>query len=99
MKLYTKTGDGGETSLFDGSRVSKADDRVQAYGDVDELNAWLGLARSAGPDPDVDALLMDIQRQLFAPAQPRRRLDGPPPSGRRWPRHVAPPHWPSAGRR
>ena len=41
MKIYTKTGDSGETSLFDGTRVSKTDPRVAAYGDVDELNAWL----------------------------------------------------------
>jgi cob(I)alamin adenosyltransferase len=46
VKIYTKTGDGGETSLFDGTRVSKADARVSAYGDVDELNAAIGLARA-----------------------------------------------------
>ena len=40
MKLYTRTGDAGETSLFDGTRVSKSDSRVDAYGEVDELNAW-----------------------------------------------------------
>ena len=43
VKIYTRTGDAGETSLFDGTRVSKADPRVDAYGEVDELNAWLGL--------------------------------------------------------
>ena len=42
MKIYTKTGDAGETSLFDNTRVSKADARVDAYGEVDELNACLG---------------------------------------------------------
>ena len=54
MKIYTRTGDAGETSLFDGTRVSKADPRVDAYGEVDELNAWLGFARAAGLDADLD---------------------------------------------
>lgn len=66
MKLYTRTGDTGETSLFAQDRVSKADPRVDAYGEIDELNAWLGFVRSYGPDPDVDALLEQIQRDLFA---------------------------------
>ena len=66
MRIYTKTGDSGDTGLFDGTRVSKADPRVEAYGGVDELNAWLGVIRSAGPGTDVDALLMRIQRDLFA---------------------------------
>jgi len=66
MRIYTKTGDRGDTGLFDGTRVSKADPRVEAYGGVDELNAWLGVIRSAEPGPDVDALLMRIQRDLFA---------------------------------
>jgi cob(I)alamin adenosyltransferase len=66
VKIYTRTGDLGETSLFDGTRVSKADHRVDAYGEVDELNAWLGLARAARLDPDLDAGLAAIQRDLFA---------------------------------
>ena len=66
MRIYTKTGDKGETGLFDGTRVSKADPRVVAYGGVDELNAWLGLVRSANPPKDVDDLLTKIQRDLFA---------------------------------
>ncbi len=66
MKIYTRTGDAGETSLFDGSRVSKADSRVDAYGDVDELNAWLGLARAARLDADLDQPLVRIQQDLFA---------------------------------
>ena len=53
MKIYTKTGDAGETSLFDKSRVSKADARVDAYGEVDELNATLGAARAAGLDDEL----------------------------------------------
>ncbi len=66
MKIYTRTGDSGETGLFDGSRVSKADPRVSAYGDVDELNAWLGLARASGVDSGLSGMLEQIQRDLFA---------------------------------
>jgi len=66
MKIYTRTGDDGETSLFDGTRVRKDDARVDAYGDVDELNAWLGLARSALRETDLDEALTRIQRDLFA---------------------------------
>ena len=66
MKIYTKTGDGGETSLFDKSRVSKADPRVDAYGDVDELNACLGAARAACPSADLSDALAAIQKDLFA---------------------------------
>ena len=66
MKLYTRTGDSGETSLFDGTRARKDDPRVDAYGEVDELNAWLGLVRAAPLEPDVDAELVAIQRDLFA---------------------------------
>lgn len=66
MKIYTRTGDTGETSLFDGTRVAKSDPRVDAYGEVDELNAWLGLVRAAKVDADLDAELVRIQRDLFA---------------------------------
>jgi cob(I)alamin adenosyltransferase len=66
VKIYTRTGDKGETSLFDGTRVSKADPRVDAYGEVDELNACLGLSRSASLDRDLDDALVAIQRDLFA---------------------------------
>jgi cob(I)alamin adenosyltransferase len=66
MKLYTRTGDAGQTSLFDGTRVSKHDARVDAYGEVDELNAWLGVVRAAGLDADLDAELVQLQRDLFA---------------------------------
>lgn len=65
MKIYTKTGDAGETGLLGGARVSKAAPRVAAYGDVDELNAWLGLARSAA-DESLAAMLEQLQRHLFA---------------------------------
>jgi cob(I)alamin adenosyltransferase len=69
LKIYTKTGDSGETGLFGGARVSKADPRVAAYGDVDELNACLGFARAAliaGDDSELAGMLEQIQRDLFA---------------------------------
>jgi len=66
VKIYTKTGDAGETSLFDNTRVSKADARVDAYGEVDELNACLGAARAAGVDADLREAIEAIQRELFA---------------------------------
>jgi cob(I)alamin adenosyltransferase len=72
VKIYTRTGDGGETGLFDGTRVPKSDARVSAYGDVDELNAWLGLARASlttdagAPGQGLAAILEHMQRDLFA---------------------------------
>ena len=66
MTLYTGTGDRGETALFDGTRVLKSDGRVAAYGDVDELNAVIGLGIAAGVDSDLGELLRAIQRDLFA---------------------------------
>ena len=66
MKIYTRTGDSGETSLLGGRRVSKADDRVAAYGDVDELNAWLGLVRPVTADTQLASMLEQLQRDLFA---------------------------------
>ena len=66
MKIYTKTGDAGQTGLFGGGRVSKDDPRVEAYGDVDELNAFLGTARSVEMMPRIDEVLVPIQRDLFS---------------------------------
>jgi cob(I)alamin adenosyltransferase len=66
MKIYTKKGDTGETSLLGGERVPKDDPRVAAYGDVDETNACLGLVRLTAPKGFADELLGDIQRDLFA---------------------------------
>ncbi|MGE0042379.1 MAG: cob(I)yrinic acid a,c-diamide adenosyltransferase [Vicinamibacterales bacterium] len=66
MKIYTKTGDDGETSLFDGTRVPKIHPRVAAYGEVDELQACLGVARAAGIDPDLGERILVLQRDLFA---------------------------------
>ena len=65
MKIYTKTGDRGETGLFGGDRVSKASGRVTAYGEVDELNSAIGWARVAVEDEDLDRLLHQIQTDLF----------------------------------
>ena len=92
MKIYTKTGDAGETSLFDNSRVSKSDPRVDAYGEVDEVNACLGAALAAvrlrgsaasagqGISTDIAAVLETIQKDLFAVgarlADPSSRIAG-----------------------
>ncbi|HUF89809.1 MAG TPA: cob(I)yrinic acid a,c-diamide adenosyltransferase [Gemmatimonadota bacterium] len=65
MKIYTKTGDGGETALFGGGRVAKSSPRVAAYGDVDELNAWLGAARARCADGEVRDALARVQGELF----------------------------------
>ncbi len=65
MKIYTKTGDTGETGLFGGDRVSKDSPRVEAYGTVDELNAVLGVARAFVQDSEVQSLLQHIQQELF----------------------------------
>lgn len=63
-KIYTRGGDGGQTSLSDGSRIAKDDGRVTAYGEVDELNAVIGLARLHAKG-EVDAMLARIQHDLF----------------------------------
>ncbi len=64
-KVYTRTGDKGETLLVDGSRVSKSSVRVEAYGDVDELNAVVGVAKNSINDGDIVELIKDIQNDLF----------------------------------
>jgi cob(I)alamin adenosyltransferase len=66
VSIYTKTGDSGETSLFDGTRVPKTHPRVVAYGDVDEVQACLGTVRAAGLPADLDAMCVALQRDLFA---------------------------------
>jgi len=66
VKIYTKTGDAGDTSLFDGTRVSKTHKRVVAYGDVDEVQAVLGVVRAAGLPDDLNEMCIAIQRDLFA---------------------------------
>lgn len=66
MKIYTKTGDRGETSLFDGTRVPKHDPRVAAYGDVDELQAAIGVSAASGLDRELGEMAITLQRDLFA---------------------------------
>ena len=86
MKIYTRTGDSGDTALFNGTRVPKSDGRVAAYGELDELNAWLGLVSAnvvvstAPADAGILAQLQQIQRDLFAIgsrlADPAHRIAG-----------------------
>ena len=65
MKIYTKTGDAGETALFGGQRVAKDALRIEAYGTVDELNAFLGLAVRHCTSPDIQSRLQRVQGELF----------------------------------
>lgn len=65
LKIYTRTGDTGQTGLFGGQRVEKNAQRVVAYGTIDELNALLGVARASTIDPALDLLLARIQNELF----------------------------------
>lgn len=65
MKIYTKTGDDGTTSLFGGKRVSKADLRIETYGTVDELNAFIGLVRDQEVNQGRTGVLVEIQNKLF----------------------------------
>ena len=65
MKIYTRTGDAGETGLFGGARVGKDDPRVEAYGTVDELNSCLGVVRALGASTETDESLLQIQSDLF----------------------------------
>lgn len=83
MKIYTRGGDGGETGLIGGVRVPKDDIRVAAYGEVDELNAVLGVVIAHSADAQRNALLTDIQKDLFAIgahlADPRATIAGKKP--------------------
>ena len=66
MKIYTRTGDTGMTNLIDGTRIAKSDPRVDACGEVDEASAALGLVRAIGLDHDLDDMVVQVQRDLFA---------------------------------
>lgn len=65
MKIYTKTGDNGETSLLGGKRVKKSDLQIESYGTVDELNSWIGLIRDQSMDETYKTQLIEIQDRLF----------------------------------
>lgn len=65
MKIYTKKGDAGETSLYGGQKVSKTSTRIAAYGTVDELNSVLGIALSFSPSSKTETYLSEVQEQLF----------------------------------
>src|SRR5690606_17087069 len=85
MKIYTKTGDDGTTGLFGSGRVRKDDPRIETCGDIDELNAVLGVVRAENPPAEVDALLYRVQNQLFdvgaEVATPRAAEMGVPTTG------------------
>jgi cob(I)alamin adenosyltransferase len=90
VKIYTKTGDAGETGLFGGPRVRKSDPRVSAYGEVDELNAAIGVVRSGVEDPEIEAHLARLQEELFcvgaelATPHGARARSAIPPVDARW---------------
>ncbi|MFS8628485.1 MAG: cob(I)yrinic acid a,c-diamide adenosyltransferase [Limnochordales bacterium] len=79
MRIYTRTGDGGDTALFSGARVGKDASRVEAYGTVDEANSFIGLLRAEGLDADIDGVLEQVQRDLFTLGADLAT----PPSGRK----------------
>jgi cob(I)alamin adenosyltransferase len=64
-KIYTKTGDTGETSLLGGTRVPKYHDRIEAYGTLDELNSFIGLICDEGPDEHTRSILLEVQDRIF----------------------------------
>ena len=80
FRIYTKTGDEGDTGLFGGRRVDKDDLRVETYGTVDELNAALGMARALTAPPQVDTVLATLQNLLF---ELGAELATPPESNKR----------------
>lgn len=82
MKIYTRKGDSGETSLYGGKRVSKNSDRIEAYGTVDELNSILGIALTKEPADRTNEILVRLQQELFilgadlaTPAGSKTRID------------------------
>lgn len=76
LKIYTKTGDSGQTSLYDQTRINKEDIRVESYGTIDELNSSLGLAKTFINDKEIYRLIERVQRELFNVAGELAMLDG-----------------------
>jgi len=82
MSIYTRTGDGGETSLADGSRIAKDSARVEAYGALDEAGSWVGSALAAVTDSEVDEMLRFVQQRLMNCASLAATPPGSPPPAR-----------------
>ncbi len=80
VKIYTKTGDKGETSLSDGTRVSKRHPRITAFNNLDEVNSMIGIARALNPGTRLDKILKQIQEDLFVLGSD---LATPQPAGKR----------------
>ena len=64
-KIYTRTGDAGETSLFTGERVLKSHERIMSYGMVDELNSWMGMISASLSETDILEIFLQVQQELF----------------------------------
>ena len=101
MKIYTKTGDAGKTSLLGGTRVAKYDLRIEAYGTVDELNAHVGAVRSTGVGDDVTDMLLTVHDELIfetpiSEVEPLAELKADSPESIYYPRDT---HWTEAGGR
>ncbi len=79
FRIYTKTGDKGETSLFGGKRLPKSHLRIEAYGTIDELNSFMGLLRDASDDPQVREWIREIQNLLFSVGAALAMEPGKPP--------------------
>lgn len=79
MRIYTRTGDRGETGLLRGPRVGKDHVRIGAYGEIDELNAAIGSLQAAVTDPEITALLLAIQNHLFEAGAELAHPPGSPP--------------------
>lgn len=75
IKIYTKTGDKGQTSLYDSTRIDKDSLRVESYGTIDELNSYLGLARSFIEEKEIADIVLEIQRDLFKVAGELATID------------------------
>lgn len=88
MKIYTKTGDQGETGLFSGQRVSKTHSRVAAYGTLDELNSHLGVAAASHPAPEVAAAITSLQSLLFELGSDLATILKTPSAARITPEHI-----------